>query len=666
MFNFCRTFSLAILASILSFLLNTQDNAVITAAAIQAGIEQNKVFYTHKDMALHGAKSEHYHCLKAIDFYEQKYGLPRNLLYAVSLVESGKFNKEMRLNLPSPWTLNVAGKSYYFSNKQAALAQLRKSISEGYSSIDVGCAQINLQVHGHHFKHPENLLNPVYNIAYAAHYLASNYAETKNWEKAVARYHSRNVELGSKYLRKFRSVIKVIEGDSRYLHEIRMAAEPNKRNSLLSRLLLRNKKPHDDNLLAFNRGWPENIRAKAREPKNISNISFSELDKSKNGLIPAIQQHNKKSPLLVNLANVGATQHLYREYMQVPNNNTNSPLESARLVSKITSASNADSANSRKIGAVKKQEDSGAIGTHSGYKNAKNSTNTSNSKSGLATPKASLVVSYMPQSQARLLENDVANSAEKLEFTPIDKNIYAHNVSLKREEGKILNAAETVPSEQKFNVKSALTGLSQLNKPVDEKSEMTLRRNLTNANHDGAETRKDSKAPLSLILGMFSEPSPASGSQAEIQNTPIKNVQIHTAMDNAPTMSLSESGRKAVGIDEIVNKARMTELESVNNYEYSKRDAAARTTQKTEKTDLIVENSLKNGGISQQSVTYQDLIAGEAQMLASREPLFEEANNSFLANYSFTEIPHIKKIDAELGSINTHSQTEKLLPKNAR
>ncbi len=149
-------------------------------------------------------------CLRAIDFYEQKYNIPRNLLYALTIVESGKWQEEHGVSLPYPWVLNVEGEPHFFENKQQAAVFLRKAINQGKKSIDVGCGQVNIHYHGHHFEKPENLLNPVYNIAYAAYFVARNFAESGSWSTAISQYHSRTPELGRIYWQRIQDTMKKI------------------------------------------------------------------------------------------------------------------------------------------------------------------------------------------------------------------------------------------------------------------------------------------------------------------------------------------------------------------------------------------------------------------------------------------------------------------------
>ena len=145
------------------------------------------------------AFDSHY-CIHAINLYQEKYKIPKNLLHSIAIIESGRWHKEKKDLVPSPWTLNIAGTPYYFDNREEALNFFKKALSEGIENIDVGCAQINWYYHGkHHFKNPESALNPASNIAYAAQLLSKNFLETSDWLKAVGIYHSKNITKGNDY-----------------------------------------------------------------------------------------------------------------------------------------------------------------------------------------------------------------------------------------------------------------------------------------------------------------------------------------------------------------------------------------------------------------------------------------------------------------------------------
>lgn len=148
------------------------------------------------------------HCTKYYDIFEKQYGIPNNLLKAISLVETGRWIKEIKTPVPSPWAVSDAGKAHYFNNKQEAINKVKELIRQGKTNIDVGCMQINLKHHHEAFKTLEEAFDPQYNIHYAAKFLIERYKKESNWHKAVSAYHSYTKPLGEKYLSKVVSMFK--------------------------------------------------------------------------------------------------------------------------------------------------------------------------------------------------------------------------------------------------------------------------------------------------------------------------------------------------------------------------------------------------------------------------------------------------------------------------
>lgn len=141
-------------------------------------------------------------CKPLINAMERAIGAPYNLMYAVALVESGQYNRQTRQLEPTPWTINTGGKAFYFSTKYAAVAKVRELQDRGIRNIDVGCMQVNLHHHGHHFASIEDAFDPYTNVRYAAQFLKNLMAEAKSWSTAVANYHSRNTDINQHYQRK--------------------------------------------------------------------------------------------------------------------------------------------------------------------------------------------------------------------------------------------------------------------------------------------------------------------------------------------------------------------------------------------------------------------------------------------------------------------------------
>lgn len=120
---------------------------------------------------------------------EDEYNIPRNLLKAISAVESN-------LNANA---VSVAGKPFYGEDREAALKHINHNLEQGKTNIDVGCMQLNYKYHASNFESLEEMLTPENNIKYAAAFLKKLYEQTGNWRDAVARYHSSNPEYQNKY-----------------------------------------------------------------------------------------------------------------------------------------------------------------------------------------------------------------------------------------------------------------------------------------------------------------------------------------------------------------------------------------------------------------------------------------------------------------------------------
>ena len=61
-------------------------------------------------------------------------GIPQSVLYAVALTESGKRVAPADRYRPWPWTLNVAGRGYFFESRQAAWQALLAHL-EGWQTL---------------------------------------------------------------------------------------------------------------------------------------------------------------------------------------------------------------------------------------------------------------------------------------------------------------------------------------------------------------------------------------------------------------------------------------------------------------------------------------------------------------------------------------------------
>ena len=130
-------------------------------------------------------------CFAQTAAFERSASIPRHLLTAVSLAESGRWNAGRRENVAWPWTVTSGGKGRFFPTKAAALAAVRALRAAGVGNIDVGCMQVNLHYHGDAFADLEQALDPFHNVAYGAQFLRSLFEQTGSWTQAAGYYHSR-------------------------------------------------------------------------------------------------------------------------------------------------------------------------------------------------------------------------------------------------------------------------------------------------------------------------------------------------------------------------------------------------------------------------------------------------------------------------------------------
>ncbi|MCR6631707.1 MAG: transglycosylase SLT domain-containing protein [Magnetospirillum sp.] len=137
---------------------------------------------------------------------ERLYGIPSQLLDAISLVESGRYDPESRAVLAWPWTVMAEGEGRYFPSKAEAVAEVKKLKARGVKNIDVGCMQVNLMYHGSAFSSLEEAFEPVTNVGYAARFLKGLYGSTSHWPTAASYYHSQTPHLAAVYRAKLMKV----------------------------------------------------------------------------------------------------------------------------------------------------------------------------------------------------------------------------------------------------------------------------------------------------------------------------------------------------------------------------------------------------------------------------------------------------------------------------
>ena len=86
-------------------------------------------------------------CARAIAAEERRSGIPRNLLYAVAIKETGRWIARDQANIAWPWTVNAGGAGKHFDSRAEAIRHVRALKKKGQKNIDVGCMQIKLHYH---------------------------------------------------------------------------------------------------------------------------------------------------------------------------------------------------------------------------------------------------------------------------------------------------------------------------------------------------------------------------------------------------------------------------------------------------------------------------------------------------------------------------------------
>ena len=136
-------------------------------------------------------------CKRLIPPIAKEVGVPASLLKAIAYVESEY----------QPYALNHQGKSLSFTTPGEAFAYVETQLEAGDTALDIGCMQIHWKAHQNAIQDPKHLLNPAFNIRYAAKFLKGLYQELGTWSRAVSAYHSRTGK-GQAYLIKISTYLK--------------------------------------------------------------------------------------------------------------------------------------------------------------------------------------------------------------------------------------------------------------------------------------------------------------------------------------------------------------------------------------------------------------------------------------------------------------------------
>jgi hypothetical protein len=131
-------------------------------------------------------------CAKEIARAEREVRIPRQLLYVIAQVESGRWSESAQGVVAWPWTVMAEGRGRYLPTKAAAIREVKRLRGRGVRSIDVGCLQINLMHHPDAFDSLDEAFEPAANVAYGARFLRSLQIKHNSWVKAVGSYHSKS------------------------------------------------------------------------------------------------------------------------------------------------------------------------------------------------------------------------------------------------------------------------------------------------------------------------------------------------------------------------------------------------------------------------------------------------------------------------------------------
>lgn len=131
--------------------------------------------------------------LVAFDRVASVSGVSSRTLYALAM------NETKRQGRPWPWTLNVAGKSYYFPTRESAWRMADDLIAKGVTSIDIGVMQVNWKYHKHRFESVWEALQPSINQKAAADFLWEKFRQTGDAMTAVGWYHNASPSVHHSY-----------------------------------------------------------------------------------------------------------------------------------------------------------------------------------------------------------------------------------------------------------------------------------------------------------------------------------------------------------------------------------------------------------------------------------------------------------------------------------
>jgi hypothetical protein len=157
-----------------------------------------------------GVSAPSVRCELAIGLGASTNHVPRDLMWAIGLVETGRPDAVGGLH-PWPWAINAEGRGMFFDSKPKAIAAVRSLQAAGVRSIDVGCMQVNLMHHPDAFTSLDEAFDPVRNALYAGRFLGTLYERSGSWMVAAGWYHSATNELAADYIRRVKANLPATE-----------------------------------------------------------------------------------------------------------------------------------------------------------------------------------------------------------------------------------------------------------------------------------------------------------------------------------------------------------------------------------------------------------------------------------------------------------------------
>lgn len=138
-------------------------------------------------------------CLAATRRAEDIHGVPRGLLTAIALAESGLH----------AYALSIGGRAYFPQTEEEARAIYASAPAQ--RSVMAGCVQVNARVHARHSFWP---LDPMRSADWAGGIMARWAAETGSWSEALRRWHGGSPASTQRLVCRVRAKMEVTNPDS--------------------------------------------------------------------------------------------------------------------------------------------------------------------------------------------------------------------------------------------------------------------------------------------------------------------------------------------------------------------------------------------------------------------------------------------------------------------